>query len=109
MATPRTAPSTRKPAGAKVDFDLDELEVQPDKPLVVKIGGRAIQLMSVADLDWQVVAALSAIPPAEAIGQLVREEDKEHFYAQHFSMKKLDALFKFYLDHFGIDVGEFGA
>ncbi len=108
MATPRNAPSPRKPA-AKVDFDLDAYEVEEDKPLVVKIGGKQVQLLSVADLDWQVVAALSAVPPAEAVGQLVREEDKEHFYAQHFSMKKLDALFKFYLNHYGIDVGEFGA
>ena len=98
-----TTPRTRKPRTADVVLDLDELELEGDvPPFIVRIGGQPVTFIDILDLDWQVAASLSPERPFQFFDEVVPEDQKDHFLAQKFPMRKMQHLAEAYRQHYGI-------
>lgn len=102
--TPRTT-ATQKPV-VEIALDLDALTNEPDEPFFVQLGGRRIQLNSVADLDWKVVAKLDPGKPHAFFRTVVAEDDQEHFFKTPLTAKNMKSLMDLYWDFYGLAPGE---
>ena len=102
-ASPR---ATRLPAG--VTLDLDSLEREQEfEPFVIRVNGERVTLIDARDLDWQVVARLSADRPFEFFDSVIPKEDQDVFFKAKFPGWKMEELIQKYRDHYGM-IGDRG-
>lgn len=106
--------TTRSPRAAKPTkaFDLDAVEAQANgEPFDFDFGGRIYTLPHVQDLDRKVLLAADQGEQA-AMAELLRSglgEDHAEFDAQPMKLRSLEALFKAWLKHCGLEPGELRA
>jgi hypothetical protein len=88
-------------------FDIDALEREggPD-PFVFAMGGRTYTMRPRDEIPWQDLL-LAMRNPVLFIRFTMSPEDHEAFLDTSIPMWKMDKLMEAYLEHFGIDAGEF--
>jgi hypothetical protein len=92
----------------RVALNLDKVE-REGKPqdFSVVLGGKHFVLLDAMEMDWQdLIAAQVAFMngnPAPAVESIVAEKDREAFFANKLPSYKLQALFKAYNEHYGIN------
>lgn len=102
--TPPTPPAN----GSKPAFSLDDLEREGGvpEPFQFTLGGHLYTMLPRDEIPWQDLL-MAMRSPLLFIRFVMSKEDYERFGLETVPMWKLDALLKRYLDHFGIDPGEF--
>lgn len=107
------APRPRPAAGqqdkpSKVHFNLDTYE-NPEtvEPFVVVVGGRRYVLIDALDTDYRDLLAAQraywAGEPQKALDFIVAPDDREAFFANRLTNRKLTAMFEAYNSHYGIE------
>jgi len=99
----RPAPNGSKP------FDLDAVEAEAaGEPFEFTFGGHTYTLPHVQDVDRKVVltADQGDIAAMISLFQLGLGDDYERFNAQPMKLRTLEALFKAWLKHCGLEPGE---
>jgi hypothetical protein len=106
------SPRTIKPAVAKKPFDLDAVEAEAlGEPFPFTFGGREYVLPHVQDMDRKVLLAADQGEQA-AMEELFRTglgADFEEFDRQPMKLRTLEALFRNWLEHCGLEPGELRA
>lgn len=103
------SPRSVKPAKVSKPFDLDAVEAEAaGEPFVFTYRGHEYSLPHVQDVDRKVLLAADQGEIA-AMNELFRaglDIDYEQFNAQPMKVRSLDALFKAWLKHCGLEPGE---
>lgn len=109
--SPRNTRATR-PAAASKPFDLDAVEAEAaGEPFPFTFGGHEYVLPHVQDVDRKVLLAADQGEKA-AMDELFKTglgDDYERFNAQPMKLRSLEALFRAWLEHSGLEPGELGA
>lgn len=92
---------------SKVTLNLDTLEREgAPEPFAIAHGGRRYELQDPHDVDYRELLESQQLAaagnPARAIELVVREEDREAFFANPMPSWKLEKLFRAYNEHFGL-------
>lgn len=92
---------------AKVSLNLDTLENEGAKePFVIVLGGTRYELQDPEDADYRDLLEAQeqqvAGNPRRAVELLVKEEDREVFFANKLPTRKLGVLFEKYNAHYGL-------
>jgi hypothetical protein len=103
-----TAPKKSPVVNGRVDLDLDELDIQPDAPLIFKKSGKKIRLLNLRDFDWQTVAALQESSVHDLFTTVVHPDDYETFLALKITDKELTAVAQLYRQQFRSELGDSG-
>lgn len=93
----------------KVDFNLDSYERESAPgPFAVVVGGRRYELVDAQECDYrdllQAQQAFAAGDPQRSFDMIVKEDDREAFFANRLPNYKLRALFERYNAHYGIPI-----
>lgn len=103
------SPRSIKPAKASKPFDLDAVEAEEaGEPFPFDFGGRTYTLPHVQDVDRKVLLSADQGEQA-AMVELFRSglgADYEEFDRQPMKLRSLDALFRAWLAHCGLEPGE---
>lgn len=109
---PTRSPRNIKPAAAKKPFDLDAVEAEEaGEPFPFTFGGHEYVLPHVQDMDRKVLVAADQGEKA-AMDELFRTglgADYELFNEQPMKLRTLEALFRNWLEHCGLEPGELQA
>lgn len=109
--TPRS-PRAIKAKVAKKPFDLDAVEAEEaGEPFPFTFGGREYVLPHVQDMDRKVLVAADQ-GEKQAMDELFRTglgADYELFNEQPMKLRTLEALFRNWLEHCGLEPGELRA
>lgn len=108
MTTVDAGKTTAAVNGGKPAFDLDALEREggAPEPFRFMLAGHEYAMVPRDEINWQDML-IAMRSPLLFIRYVMSGEDYEKFVEQSVPMWKMDALMKRYLDHFGIDAGEF--
>lgn len=99
MAGTRT---TQPKSKTKIALNLDILEREDAaEPFVVVVGGKEVEFIDPADLDWEELAEFDS--PRDFVNMALGEEDRVHLLAQKLPGWKFKALWDGYQAHFGVD------
>jgi hypothetical protein len=107
--TTRSARTARAAANSSTPFDLDAVEAEAaGEPFEFTFGGHTYTLPHVQDVDRKVVLTADQGDVAAMISlfQLGLGDDYERFNAQPMKLRTLEALFKAWLKHCGLEPGE---
>jgi hypothetical protein len=106
------SPRNVRAAKPKAAFDLDAVEAEEaGEPFPFKFGGHEYVLPHVQDMDRKVLVAADQGEKA-AMDELFRTglgDDYELFNEQPMKLRTLEALFKNWLKHCGLEPGELQA
>ncbi|MFI6496914.1 hypothetical protein [Nonomuraea typhae] len=106
--------TTRSPRAAKANagtkpFDLDAVEAEAvGDPFAFDFGGYTYTLPHVQDVDRKVLlgADRGDVGMMNTLFELGLGDDYERFNAQPMKLRSLEALFKAWLKHCGLEPGE---
>lgn len=96
----------------KAPFDLDAVEAQASNdPFPFTFGGRDYTLPHVQDVDRKVLLSADQgdIAAMTALFEVGLGDDYDQFNAQPMKLRTLEALFKAWLAHCGLEPGELQA
>ena len=104
--SPRTSD---KPPAVSLNLDALEREGGTPEPFVVVINRHPYRFSDPQELDWQDILALAeqanqVTSMAAQVLAVLPEQDRARFKAEKIPAWKLEALFKGYLEHYGLPV-----
>lgn len=104
----RSAP-TNSTANGATPFDLDAVEAEAiGEPFEFTFGGHVYSLPHVQDVDRRILlgADQGDVAMMNALFEIGLGDDYELFNAQPMKLRSLEALFKAWLKHCGLEPGE---
>lgn len=110
--TTRSPRAVKARAAESKPFDLDAVEAEAlGEPFEFTFGGCTYSLPHVQDLDRKILVGADQgdVAAMNSLFEVGLGNDYEQFNAQPMKLRSLEALFKAWLAHCGLEPGELGA